>query len=297
MITAAEFRPTVLFYHHPCSDGFTAAWAASRYDPNIRLIPYDHGTGVPSNLVDERVVMIDCCFPREELLRLRGLSKDLLVLDHHQSSAKACGDLPFCHFEQNRSGAGLAWSFFFPQEPPPLLVQYVQDQDLHTRSFDETRDFMPAVYSREPSLDWWEYLAGFSKENAAARQELQQFLEKGAALREHFSHLMDEMIARSFSASLFGYRVRCANAPFPFHSAVANRLAYTDPSLDFAVTFAVDLPTRVRVSLRSRANGMALDDIAVKLGGGGHAHAAGTIMSPAAFFELLKIPDQGCSMQ
>lgn len=288
MISAAEFQPTVVFYHHPCSDGFTAAWAARRWNPALRLLPYDHDTKVPDLYLEDRVVMIDCCFPRTDLLRLRGQVGDLLVLDHHQSSAQSCGDLSFCHFEQNRSGAGLAWEFFFPSEPPPLLVQYVQDQDLHTRIYEDTRDFMPAVYSRGLSFDWWSYLGGFSKDSPEARKNLQEFLEKGAMLREHFSHLMDEMVARSFVLQLFGHRVRCANAPYPFHSAVANRMAYSDASLDFAMSFAFDQPGRVRVSLRSRSTGMNLDQVASRLGGGGHAHAAGALVKVEDFFPLLE---------
>lgn len=287
MITAAEFKPTVLLYHHPCSDGFTAAWAAWRFDPGIRQIPYDHDTPVPP-LAGERVVMIDCCFPRAQLLELRAQAEGLLVLDHHQSSARACGDLPFCHFEQDRSGAGLAWAFFFPDVPPPLLVTYVQDQDLHTRKYEETRDFMPAVYRRGLSFDWWEYLAGFNRDDAEGEERLQKFLEEGEVLRQHFSHLMEEMVSRSFDVTLFGHRGRCANAVYPFHSAVANRLAYNNPTLDFGMTFAFELPSRVRVSLRSRGNGMNLDPIATKIGGGGHAHAAGAIMQTKDFLALLE---------
>jgi len=287
MISAAEFKPTVLFYHHPCSDGFTAAWVARRYDPAIRLVPYDHDDPVPQDVAGERVAMIDCCFPRDLLLQLRARVHDLLVLDHHQSSAKACGDLPFCHFEQERSGAGLAWAFFYPHKAPPLLVTYVQDQDLHTRKYQETRDFIPALYRHGLEFRWWDYMGSLHRSDEQSEQLFLATLREGAVLREHFSHLMEEMASRSSPATLFGYRVRYANAPNPFHSAVANCLAYRDSSIDFGLSFAFEHLNRVRVSLRSRATGMDLHEVASRLGGGGHAHAAGAIMQASEFFQLF----------
>ncbi len=281
MKIAAEFRPNVVLYHHPCLDGFTAAWCAHRWDPTIRLIPYDHNTGIPEALEGTRVVLLDCCLRREELLRLRGITEDLRVLDHHQSSMQACGDLPFCHFENERSGAGLAWAFFFPDEPVPPLVQFVQDQDLHTREFQDTRDFIPSLHRHGFSLEWWDEVFGMNAERMA------RFLAEGQLLREHFSQLLDELMARAFSTTIRGYRVLCVNAPYPFHSAVANRLAYSRGSIDFAMSFGFDNPNRVRVSFRSPQQGMDLTPLVSSLGGGGHAHAAGAILTLAAFTGLL----------
>jgi len=284
MLTAAEFNPTVVFYHDPCSDGFTAAWAARRYSSAIRLIPYDHDCPVPEDLGAERVVMLDCCFRRDDLLRLRGLTQDLLVLDHHKSSAEACGDLDFCHFEKDRSGAGLAWAFFFPEEPPPPLVRYVQDQDLHTRKYAETRDFIPSLYRGGLSFEWLDKVAQMTP------MELGQFLREGEVLSKHFSHLMEDMVKRAYPATLFGHNILCSNAPYPFHSAVANRLAYRNPRIDFGLTFGFDRIDRIRVSLRSRSNGMFVDTIATRLGGGGHEHAGGSTLTIPKFFELILPP-------
>src|SRR5699024_9372092 len=32
----------VAFYHFPCADGFTAAWAANEAAPGVRNVPLDH---------------------------------------------------------------------------------------------------------------------------------------------------------------------------------------------------------------------------------------------------------------
>lgn len=34
------------------------------------------------------------------------------------------------HFDNNRSGALLAWDHFFPDSPPPQTLLYIQDRDL-----------------------------------------------------------------------------------------------------------------------------------------------------------------------
>lgn len=39
----------IAYHHHPCADGFTAAWALHRADPHVRFLPYRY----PLKLTEE----------------------------------------------------------------------------------------------------------------------------------------------------------------------------------------------------------------------------------------------------
>lgn len=43
---------------------------------------------------------------------------------------KELHDEPGCHFDMDKSGAALAWEFFFPGKEAPRLIKFVEDQDL-----------------------------------------------------------------------------------------------------------------------------------------------------------------------
>ncbi len=288
-ITAKQFRPTVLLYHFPknspCADGFAAAVAAHLYglrgNPGIRLIPFDHTDHVSSGVHGERVVMIDCCFERSKLLELKKYAEAALVLDHHQSAMQDCGDLPFCHFDLLKSGARLAWEFFFPTEPLPALFFHVEDRDLHRYSDPKTRFYCASLDGTPRTFDSW--LALLSQTPA----EQANFLHLGEVRLEQMRQQIQELGSRAFPIQLFGHTAMACNAPSPFNSGVANYLANTHPEVDFAVTFAVE-SGQARISFRSRREGMDVTTIAKILGGGGHPHASGAVVSFETMAQLLQ---------
>ena len=62
-------------------------------------------------------------------------AESLLVIDHHKTAQKELCDIPkkYQIFNMNKSGAVLAWEYFFPDEEVPLLFLYIQDRDIWTK--------------------------------------------------------------------------------------------------------------------------------------------------------------------
>jgi hypothetical protein len=162
-------------YHGNCADGFGAAWVVHRYFSG----EVDFHAGVyqspPPDMRGRKVIFVDFSYKREvmmELLTGDNRPESVLLLDHHKSAVedlKADGcyiidmgayegvnDWPrFLHnvamdtieggprvytvFDMNKSGAGLAWDFFFPHEHRPCLIDRIEDRDLWRFRFPDTR--------------------------------------------------------------------------------------------------------------------------------------------------------------
>ena len=102
--------PTLVLYHAECADGFGAAWAIWKRFPEVRFLPVKHGEPHPKDLRGERVVIVDFSYARPVLEEIAKEATSLLVLDHHITAEQALAGLPFAYFDQNRSGAVLAWA-------------------------------------------------------------------------------------------------------------------------------------------------------------------------------------------
>jgi len=125
-----------VIYHFPCHDGFTAAWCAWRYLKqfgNIESIVFHgtkHGDSRP-DVTGKNVLIIDFSYKREILLELNEKASNLIVLDHHISAQKELENLDFAFFDMTRSGAGLAWDYFWYTESRPRLINFVEDRAGH----------------------------------------------------------------------------------------------------------------------------------------------------------------------
>jgi oligoribonuclease NrnB/cAMP/cGMP phosphodiesterase (DHH superfamily) len=122
---------TQVWYHGNCWDGIVAAWVASKHLPLDTLyIPLNYGDPMPNSSPDDTIYILDFSFPRAIMIMLHGIVKELIVIDHHKTAEEACHGLPFCHFDNQFSGASLTWAYFNVDKPAPLLVLYVEDRDL-----------------------------------------------------------------------------------------------------------------------------------------------------------------------
>jgi uncharacterized protein len=123
----------LVLYHAACRDGFAAAWAIWRRFPGSEFVPVAYGSD-PPDVVDRDVVIADFSYARPVMERIADQCASLLVLDHHQTAEAALKN--FAHpkarvvFDMNRSGAGITWDHFFPGQPRPWLIDYVEDRDL-----------------------------------------------------------------------------------------------------------------------------------------------------------------------
>lgn len=317
-----------VFYHGDCQDGFAAAWCAWRcFGSAADYQPMHYGDRWPMSLVDgRRVFILDFSADRETVLEIARRADGLLLLDHHATPCKDWQDLLVpdagsglqrfddprlkltVAFDMNRSGARLAWDWFFPEQALPRMIAHVEDQDLWRFAMPETRAYCRALRCRPFEFPVWEQIAiesgvrfdvdgtpGFQRmliEGQAIEGFFAQEVRQLAAIAARPVRLRGDPIEPAAAAAaglpvLLGattYRAiegLCANASPLFASELGELLARRSGS--FGMTWMLRGDGRVKVSLRAEG-AVNVANIAERYGGGGHPNAAGFLVAATDFF-------------
>jgi oligoribonuclease NrnB/cAMP/cGMP phosphodiesterase (DHH superfamily) len=273
-----------VIYHHPCTDGFGSAFVAWKYlstrfpDRPVTYYPASIGAPPPNDVIGRNVLICDYSYRKTQLAELIGKVKKLLILDHHKSAQKELVDLPdqYKVFDMNQSGAVLTWKFFFPQEPVPRLIEYIQDRDLWTNRLPNIDKFAAWFWIQPFDFNVFnDYLD-------AGRLET-MITTHGAAFVELNNYYITQ--ARNSVAIRFTkihgkfYVVGYINSSV-LKSDIGNRIVTDFPQLDFAAIYTVDDQAGVtRFSLRSSDTQADVSEIATSLSGGGHRNAAGVVVT------------------
>lgn len=261
-------KETVLLYHSNCPDGFGAAWSFwKKYGDSIDYIPVSHGVE-PPDVSGLNVFIADFCYKRDILLSLKDKAKSITVLDHHKSAEEDCGDLDFCTFDMDHSGAYMAWRYLNPNDRVPLLIKYIEDRDLWRWKLDSTESILSAVDSFEKTFDNWDMLNDCLDEvNSPSWGRVKTM---GDGILQYKKSLISSLMRNVHNISIAGKSVPAINIPF-FQSEVAAELA---KECDYAAAYYFDGES-YKFSLRSKTHGSDVSLIAGMFGGGGHKNAAG----------------------
>ena len=142
MVSFAKLMHYVI-YHADCPDGFGAAYAAWKcFGADATYHAARPGDPLP-NLAGKDVLIADVSWPRAEMVRVAEEARSLVVLDHHKTAEADLRDLPFAHFDMERSGAVITWQHLH-QSPPPELLRYIQDRDLWRWELPHAREVLAA---------------------------------------------------------------------------------------------------------------------------------------------------------
>jgi hypothetical protein len=253
--------PDVVLYHADCMDGFGAAWALWKRFPRAGYVPVKHGNPPPEGLQNKHVVIVDFSYHRETVLALANQTASLYILDHHITAQTSLKDLPFAYFDMNRSGAVLAWEWAHT-EPVPWLLQYVQDKDLWQWQLPASREISASLASYPFEFEAWESL------------KFETLKVEGRGILRYEKTLVEKIANEVIMVSLGGHMVPAV------HSAVLTSQIgeYLSEKHPFCLIWH-QKDGRRYFSLRSKAGGISVADIAVQYGGGGHTHAAGFSIS------------------
>lgn len=262
-------KPLVI-YHANCTDGFTAAWCFHHLDPNgFEFLPASYGQE-PPDVTGRQAYLVDFSYPRDKLLQMAEVSKGVIVLDHHKSAEADLANLEHpslrVYFDMQRSGAGMAWDFLFPNSPRPRFLSFVEDRDLWRFRFDETKASHALLGSVPRTFEVWDQvMLGSPIEQTNA-------LAQGAALVRMVEKQVEDAVRSSMRRlKIGGFEVPAANVPGFFASDAGHILGAGEP---FAATY-FDTSERRCFSLRSRPDGVDVSTIAKLYGGGGHKNSAG----------------------
>lgn len=267
-------------YHGNCADGFGAAWAvraalgdAVEFHPGVYQTP-------PPDVSGRQVVMVDFSYKRPVLEQMARDAQSILILDHHKSAAEDLVDLPeppadlllpdrgvhggvYARFDMERSGARLAWDHFFPNRPPPRLIDHIEDRDLWRFALPGTREIQATVFSHPYNFAVWDALMATDPRTLEV---------EGAAIeRKHHKDVAELVAVCRRRMVIGGHDVPVASLPYTLVSDAAHVMARGEP---FAGCYW-DTPDRRIFGLRSTDAGMDVSAVAVQYGGGGHRNAAG----------------------
>ena len=255
-----------VLYHAGCDDGFGAAYAIwLKYGYKAKYIPVQYGQDFPEVSPGETVFVVDFSYPRDILQDIANRCK-LVVLDHHKTAMDDLADLPFAHFDMNKSGAVLAWEYFHPNRPIPVLLKYVQDYDLWTKELINTEENKAWRGSFNRTFERWQTMDLIVSRGDTWKAEGE------AILRSEKMHIQ-RRVAQAFEVTIDTHVVLAVNET-QYHSEVAGELA-KDTRYPFGACFFVRGDGLKIWSLRSNRNLGDFDVSAVaKLrGGGGHRNA------------------------
>ena len=287
-------------YHGNCADGFGAAWVAHKF---FGAGAVDFHVGIyqdpPPDAFGRHVLLVDFSYKRDVLIGLASRAAGVLVIDHHKSAiedlaadgnyivdmGRYTGPLTWQRFMDNcvqdqyegapygrvytvfdvaRSGAGMTWDFFFPNDVRPPLVNHIEDRDLWKFALPSTREIQASVFSYPYDFAVWDTLMRMDPYADLA-------VEGAAIERKHHKDIDELLRVMTRRMKIGGYVVPVANLPYTLISDAGNRLADGQP---FAACYW-DTPEGRVFSLRSRPEGLDVSEIAKQYGGGGHKNASG----------------------
>lgn len=283
----------VLF--HRDSDGRFAGWCAHRHfntndykDPkyplDLQMIGVQYNEPLPFNIEDlqegDFVHIVDFSYPREILDQIYAkIGPRLKVLDHHIKAEPALRGAPYVIFDNTKSGALLAWEYYFPGMPAPKACLLVNDRDLWKWEFGEESESFEAYLRTQAVNDNWDkwtelVFDDFAMESALAKGKVYAEYERLAvqsfakSTRNHcriFINFQDKDYVFAFYEGM-GILTSEVGAEF-------NKNHGTDGTLEYRVR-----GNKMVFSMRG-APGIDVGAMAASIvGGGGHVAAAGFSM-------------------
>lgn len=253
-------------YHGNCADGFTAAWVVRKaFGDDVEFHAGVYGQPLPDGVDGRDVIIVDFSYKRMTMEYLISSAKSVLILDHHKTAQEDLANLCSAEvvFDMNRSGARIAWDYFFPDIEPPKLLLHIEDRDLWRFDLMFTREINANVFSYPYQFEVWDQLMA---------QDISLAIMSGTAIeRKHFKDIAELLALMTRTLTIGGHKVKAANLPYVYSSDAAHTLAQGMP---FGACYW-DVPDGRVFSLRSTDAGMDVSVVAASYGGGGHRNAAG----------------------
>lgn len=270
-----------ILYHANCYDGFGAAWAAwRRFGNTAEYIPMNYDSPMPEISKTDQVFMLDYCRKKDDLVRTALSAKHLIVLDHHKSAMPEVDaaqlelanwgsrDVTFdVTIDIKRSGAMLAWQFFFSGEEVPMMINYIQDRDLWQFKLTRTETFHAYMCSMPFDFKVWD------KIHKEMNKNLTYWGDSGENILRYHDLLVEQFCKQVNFVDLAGYYdIPIVNCSMLF-SEVPHKLLEMYPDAPFAMYF-YRRNGIWQYGLRSRGD-VDVSKVAGYFGGGGHHNAAG----------------------
>ena len=270
------------FYHAGCPDGFAAAfsvWKAFGSDARYIARGHDDEPFDPMELEDAAAIFVDIAPTNEELRSLSPCVDKLTVLDHHvsardryQSDEAAVQEVQDkgheIVFDLHHSGAILAWNHFCDDLEAPMLLRYVEDQDLWNWRLPNSEEVNAALASYPRRFDTWAELI---------ERKIEDLASEGESIVRSNKMQVERSLGHSHMIRIDEQRIEAVNAT-ENRSAIGHALAGSARfDRQWSCVYRLNLD-RVSATLYSIGD-VDVSGIAASYGGGGHRNAAGFSVS------------------
>ncbi len=259
---------TIVLYHGNCPDGFGGAYAAwKKLGDTVEYRALSYGKPVPTDLAGAHLYFIDFCYELPVMERLAEEAASFTVLDHHEGTQAVVESFTNHVYEVDHSGATIAWTYFHPETPVPLMLKYVEDGDLYRFLLPDSRALLAYLYTKPFTFEGWDALIGEIEDDTSREHAL----TTGRIYGEYFALLVEKMANSADLVTFEGMEVYLGSASSMFTSDLGHVLSSRKGPLALITHTRAD---SVRVSLRGDGT-IDVAAIAQKYGGNGHPNAAG----------------------
>jgi len=289
--------------HHGDWDGIVAAWVCKQAlqgqkvaDEDIEVYGIQYNQPFEVSITGAVVYILDFSFPPNVFWKMFETAARVVMLDHHQTALEAWsknhpenrtqkdafkkyvseGDISIW-IKDGVAGCELTWRWFYENEPMPLLVEYAADHDLWQFKAQDSHLVRAVMRSYKQSLESCDLLDALLEGREGSWSEA---MAEGTAILRYQDGLVETAVRHAEQFEIDG--VLCLGAQVAFDgliSLVAGKLA--EEAVDkvkgnFGLCwFKAEGDHKWVYSLRSREGGIDVSTVAKRMGGGGHAKAAG----------------------
>ncbi len=278
-ITLKPNEIDMVLYHGDCIDGYACAFVCYLYmkmnniKRKISYIPCQHQKSPPI-VTDKNILICDFSYKNTVLKNLLKTANKLCILDHHVSAEKDLSNIPEKNklFNKNHSGCYITWAYFFGEKNIPLLIQYIQDNDIGRWSLPNVKAFSSYIFNVEKKFEKYERLLDDN-------YIINNILPIGEGIQNQNDFNINEGVKKAcVNFMLINntlYFVVNINTSI-LKSEIGNAVFNSFPNANFAISWSTNGHTNeTYCSLRSIKNGTDVEKIATMFNGGGHIHAAG----------------------
>jgi hypothetical protein len=266
-------KKIAVLYHGGCSDGFGGAWAAwKKLGKRAEYIPLYDRQKPPSGLKNKELYFIDWTFDEPAITKeLAENNEGVVILDHHAQAEKVMRLAQEHVFSKNNSGAVIAWRYFHPRKPAPLLLKYIEDYDIWRFRLKDTAAVNAVIEATPFDFRRWSRLAADFEKPALRKRHI----AAGQLLLRYKNALVNDIVSGAKRVRWGKYEILAVNASI-LRNEAGHLLAKRKPP--FSVLWWQE-GDKIRISLRAIKPFNLLKNIK---GAKGHPQAAGLILPPGS---------------
>ena len=300
---------SVCIYHRTDLDGHCAGALVKLFVPDVELAGYDYADKITADQLvtlheidkETRVFMVDFSLqPFEEMLKLKIACKSLIWCDHHKTAiedyVKYDTDEDVALFGGYQSlglaGCELTWKWFKPKSFAPKFVKYLGRYDVWDHKDLNVMPFqygMRAYDTNPMNMEWgtddpnvWERIF-----NNNVSEDV--IVKDGAAILRYVAKDNKVLVESTYFMCHVG-QLKCIAVNKLGGNASVFDVMWDEKKYDAMLIFGYT-GTNWRFSLYTTKTLVDVGSVAKCFGGGGHAQAAGWVMSQLPFYVTGDVED------